>query len=78
MFVSLFNSFAWDKTPPDIVCLQEPLVWRSRLLSFTSFVSFHAPMAGNCKPRVAVFVSSTLLAQPTVLPLFFDSLDVAA
>ena len=78
MFLSLFNSFASAKAPPDIVCLQDPPVWRSRLPSFNSFVSFHASAAGNCKPRVAFYVSTDLLAQATVLPLFFERLDVAA
>ena len=78
MFLSLFNSFASANAPPDIVCLQDPPVWRSRLPSFTSFASFHASTAGNCKPRVTFYVSTTLLARATVLPAFFDRLDVAA
>ena len=78
VFLSLFNSFASVKAPPDIVCLQDPPVWRSRLPSFHNFTSFHAPCSGGFKPRVAFYVSTMLLSHVTVLPLFFDRFDVAS
>ena len=78
MFLSLFNSFASVKAPPDIVCLQDPPVWPSRLSSFHNFTSFHAPFADGFKPCVAFYVSTMLLSHVTVLPLFFDRYDVAA
>ena len=78
MFLSLFNSFASVKAPPDIVCLQDPPVWRSRLPSFHNFTSFHAPCSGGFKPRVAFYVSTMLLSHVTVVPFFFRLNDVAA
>ena len=78
MFLSLFNSFAAVKAPPDIVCLKDPPVWRSRLPSFHNFTSFHAPCSGGFKPRVAFYVSTMLLSHVTVLPLFYDRFDVAS
>ena len=78
VFLSLFNSFASVKAPPDIVCLQDPPVWRSRLPSLHNFTSFHAPCSGGSKPRVAFYVSTMLLSHVTVLPLFFDRYDMAA
>ena len=76
VFLSLFNSFASVKAPPDIVCLQDPPVWRSHLPSFHNFTFFHAPCAGGFKPRVAFYVSTMLFSHLTVLPLFFDGYDV--
>ena len=78
VFLSLFNSFATVKAPPDIVCLQDPPVWRSRLPSFHNFTFFQAPCLGGFKPHVAFYVSTLLLSHVTVLPLFFDRYDVAA
>ena len=78
MYLTLFNSFAAFKAPPDIVCLQDPLVWRSCLPSFPKFTFFHAPFSDGFKPRVAFYVSTMLLSHVTVLPLFFDPYDVAA
>ena len=78
MFLSLFNSFAAVKAAPDIVCLQDPPVWRSRLPSFHNFTSFHATCSGGFKPRVAFYVSTMLLSHVTVLLLFFDRFDVAS
>ena len=78
MFLCLFNSFASVKAPPDIVCLQDPPVWRSRLPSFHNFTPFYAPCSGGFKSRVAYYVSSMLLSHVTVLPLFSDHYDVAA
>ena len=78
MFLSLFNSFVSVKAPPDIVGLQDPPVWGSRLPTFGGFTLLHAPTVGNRKPRVALYVSSALWAYATILPLFFDCFDVAA
>ena len=78
MFLSLFNSFAAVKASPDIVSLQDPPVWRSRLPSFHNFTSFHAPCSAGFEPRVALYVSTMLLSHVTFLSLFFDRYDVAA
>ena len=78
VFLSLFNSFAAVKAPPDIVCLQDPPVWRSRLSSFHNFPSFHAPCSDGFKSRVAFYISTMLLSHVAVLSLFFDRYDVAA
>ena len=78
MFLSLFNFFATAKCPPDIVCLQDPPFWRSRLPSFQNYTSFAPPGGTGNKPKVAFYVSSYLLAQATLLPAFFDRRDVVA
>ena len=78
MFLSLFNSFASAKCPPDVVCLQDPPFWRSRLPSFQNYTSFAPPGGTGNKPKVAYYVSTHLLAQATVLPAFFDRPDVVA
>ena len=78
VFLSLFNSFASVKAPPDIVRLQDPPVWRSRLPFFHNFTSFHAPCANGFKPRVAFYVSNMLLSHLTVLSLLFDRYEVGA
>ena len=78
MFLSLFNSFASAKCPPDIVCLQDPPFWRSRLLSFQNYTSFAPPGGSGNRPKVAFYVSIYLLAQATVLPAFCDRPDVVA
>ena len=78
MFLSLFNSFASAKCPPDIVCLQDPPFWRSRLPSFQTYTSFAPPGGSGNKPKVALYVSTYLLAQATVLSAVFDRPDVAA
>ena len=78
MFLSPFNSFASAKCPPDIVCLQDPPFWRSRLPSFPNYTSFAPPAGSGRKPKVAFYVSTLLLAQATVLPAFFNRPDVAA
>ena len=78
MFLSFFYSFTVVKCPPDIVCLQEPPFWRSRLPSFQNYTSFALPGGTGNKPKMAFSVSTYLLAQATVLPAFFDRSDVAA
>ena len=78
MFLSLFNSFASAKSPPDIVCLQDPPFWRSRLPSFQIYTPFAPPGGTGNKPRLAFYVFTHLLAHAIVLPAFFDRLDVAA
>ena len=78
MFLSLFNSFASAKCPPDIVCLQDSPFWRSRLPSFQNYTSFAPPGGSGNRPQVAFYVSTHLLPQATVLPAFFDRHDVVA
>ena len=78
MFLSLFNSFASSLHPADVVCLQDPPVCRSRLLSFSGFKSLCPPHSPRSRPQVGFYVSSSFLPYATVLPRFFDRLDVAA
>ena len=78
MFLSLFNSFASARCPPDMVCLQDPQFRRSRLPSFQNYTSFAPPGGSGNKPKVAFYVSIHLLAQATILPAFFDRPDVVA
>ena len=75
MFLSLFNSFALARCPPDGVCLQDPPFWRSRLPSLQNYTSFVPPSGTGNKPKMAFYVSIQLLAQATVLPAFFDRPD---
>jgi len=78
VFLSLFNSFASALHPPDIVCLQDPPFWRSRLPFFGGFKSFCPPHSLGSQPQVAFYISSSFLSYATVLPSFFDRSDVAA
>src|SRR5712664_3566315 len=78
VFLSLFNSFTSEKFPPDIVCLQDPPVWRSRLPTFRGYSSFFPPPPPRSKPKVAFYVSTCFLASATVLPCFSERMDVAA
>jgi len=78
VFLSLFNSFASALHPADIVCLQDPPVWRSRLPFFSGFKSFCPPHSPGSKPRVAFYVASGFLSYATVLSRFFDRPDVPA
>ena len=78
VFLSLFNSFATAKCPPDIVCLLDPPFGRSRLPSFQNYTSFAPPGGTGNKPKVAFYVSFNLLGQATVLPAFCDRPNVVA
>ena len=75
MFLSFFHSFAMAKAPPDIVCLQDPPIWRGRLPSFPGFQSF-APAVSGRPAKVACYVSSALLRAASILPLFQDRSDI--
>src|SRR5207302_1203193 len=75
VFLSFFHSFATAKATPDIVCLQDPPVWRGRLLSFPGFQSF-APAVNGRPVKVACYVSSVLLRAVSILPLFQDRSDI--
>src|SRR5437588_5745341 len=74
VFLSFFQSFATAKAPPDIVCLQDPPVWRGRLPSFPEFQYF-APAVNGRSAKVACYVSSGLLRAVSILPLFQDRSD---
>jgi len=63
---------------PDIVCIQDPPFWRSRLPFFGGFKSFCRPHSLGSKQKVAFYLSSSFLSNATVLPRFFDRPDVAA
>src|SRR5437868_11431589 len=75
VFLSFFHSFAMAKAPPDIVCLQDPPIWRGRLPSFPGFQSF-APGVSGRPAKVACYVSSVLLRAVSILPLFQDKSDI--
>src|SRR5437868_2918458 len=75
VFLSFFQSFATAKVSPDIVCLQDPPVWRGRLPSFPGFQSF-TPAVNSRAARVACYVSSGLLRAASILPLFQDRCDI--
>src|SRR5207237_3710907 len=75
VFLSFFHSFATAKAIPDIVCLQDPPVWRGRLPSFPGFQSF-APAVSGRPAKVACYVSSALLRGASILPVFQDRSDV--
>src|SRR5437868_4165902 len=75
VFLSFFQSFATAKAPPDIVCLQDPPVWRGRLPSFPGFQSF-APAVKGRPAKIACYVSSVLLRTASILPLFQDRSDI--
>src|SRR5437879_4915697 len=75
VFLSFFQSFATAKAPPDVVCLQDPPVWRGRLPSFPRFQSFAPPVNGRFA-RVACYVSSGLLRAMSILHLFQDQSDI--
>jgi len=76
VFLSLFNSFASAKSPPLIVCLQDPPVWRNRLPSHSGFTSF-APSAPSRRPRVAFHVFRSLIHMATITPIFTGRSDIA-
>src|SRR5437899_5900585 len=76
VFLSFFHSFGTAKAPPDIVCLQDPPVWRGRLPSFPGFQSF-APTTTSRPAKMPCFVSSALLRAASILPLFQDIADVS-
>src|SRR5207237_5308205 len=75
VFLSVFHSFATAKATPDIVCLQDPPIWRGRLPSFPGFQSF-APAVSSRPAKVACYVSSGLLRAASILPLFQDRSDI--
>src|SRR5207237_8440450 len=75
VFLSFFHFFATAKALPDIVCLQDPPVWRGRLPSFPGFQSF-APAVSGRPAKVACYVSSALLRAASILPVFQDRSDV--
>src|SRR5205807_6055830 len=75
VFLSFFYSFVTAKAFPDIVCLQDPPIWRGRLPSFPGFQSF-APAVSGHPARVACYVSSALLRAASILSLYQDGSDI--
>src|SRR5207302_3906044 len=75
VFLSFFYSFATAKATPDIVCLQDPPIWRRRLPSFSGFQSF-APAVSGHSAKVACYVSSVLLNAASILLLFQDRSNI--
>src|SRR5205807_5865873 len=75
VFLPFFHSFATAKATPDIVCLQDPPIWRGRLPFFPGF-QFFAPAVNGRPAKVACYVSSALLRAASILPLFQDRSDI--
>jgi len=78
VFLSLFGSFTQVAHTPSIVALQDPLVYRGKLCSFTLFTVFSPPSTGGCKPRVAFYVYTSFLSPVSLLPRFYSRGDVMA
>jgi len=78
VFLSLFGSFTQLAHPPSIVALQDPPVYRGKLLSFNLFTVFSPPTTGGCKPWVAFYVYSSFLWTVSLLPWFFGRGDIMA
>jgi len=76
VFLFLFNSFASAKSPPLIVCLQDPPVWTNRQPSHSGFTSF-APSAASRRPRVAFYVFRSLIEMATITPIFTGRSDIS-
>src|SRR5437899_5312432 len=78
VFLSLFNSLKACHPIPQIVAIQDPPAWNSRLPSFRMFKAFHPPAHKGARPRVATYVHQDLLQSASVLPCLFDRLDQMA
>src|ERR1700709_551272 len=78
VFLSLFNSFKRLPTPPHLVLLQDPPVFRNRLPSFAFYKAFAPPFAPGAPPRVAIYTSYDFQQGFSILPCFFDRPDLMA
>src|SRR5437588_2539051 len=78
VFLSLFNSFKGLPQSPQLVFLQDPPFYRGRLPSFSGFKAFAPPPPQGKAVKVAAYISLNFLNSYSVLPVFFDRLDLMA
>ena len=78
VFLSLFNSFKGLPTPPHLVLLQDPPIFRNRLPSFAFYKAFAPPPTQGAPPRVAIYASLSFQQGFSILPCFFDLPDLVA
>src|SRR5437588_7875979 len=78
VFLSLFNSLKACHPTPQIIAIQDPPVWNSRLSSFYIFTVLHPPATKRNCHHVATYIHQDLLQSASVLPCLFDRLDTMA
>src|SRR5207302_9052825 len=78
VFLSLFNSFKGLPQSPQLVFLQDPPFYRNRLPVFSGFKAFAPPPPQGKAVKVAAYISLDFLNSYSVLPVFFDRLDLMA
>ena len=66
LVLSLFISSASAKISHSVVCLRDSPFWLSCLPSFPNFIAFAPPARHGLKLKVAIYVSSNMLAQATI------------
>jgi len=74
VFLSLFHIFTVLPDPPLLVAIQDPPSRRSVLPTFPGFMSFAPPPPG--RPRVAIYVSSTLNQHLSCSTVFHHSSEM--
>src|SRR5437588_3597647 len=78
VFLSLFNSFKGLPQSPQLVFLQDPPFYRNRLPVFSGFKAFAPPPPQGKAVKVAAYISLDFLNSYSILPVFFDRLDLMA
>src|SRR5437588_3329169 len=78
VFLSLFNSFKGLPQSPQLVFLQDPPFYRNRLPVFSGFKAFAPSPPQGKAVRVAAYISLDFLNSYSILPVFFDRLDLMA
>src|SRR5437660_6035325 len=78
VFLSLFNSFRGLPQSPQLVFLQDPPFYRNRLPVYSGFKAFAPPPPQGKAVRVAAYISLDFLNSYSILPVFFDRLDLMA
>src|SRR5207253_3378657 len=61
VFLSLFYCLQSCTPIPQMVAIQGPPVWNSRLHSFRMFKAFHPPASKGNRPRMATYMHQDLL-----------------
>ena len=75
VFLWLFNSLKTAASPPSLVLLQDPPVYRNSLPAFAGFKAFAAKIHNTVAPKVACYVFYGFLQTSPIVPLFFESPD---
>src|SRR5205807_9873550 len=78
VFLSLFNSFRGLPQSPQLVFLQDPPFYSNRLPVFSGFRAFAPPPPQGKAVKVAAYISLDFLNSYSILPVFFDRLDLMA